>query len=307
MQINKRIDDYHDFKGYLLWGIDSVPYDDLIKIVSQPDFPNGICGIKVSRTMMESEPYAEIGLKLIRTLQEDYGVAVFDDAKFDEIPSNIMKMAEYHLKKYHPFMINMMAGALSNLRHPDPKVKLSETELERDFHKLCEEYDTMYCFAELCKAYEAKSCVVTVLTSKTPEAAKYEYNDEIKNVTARYIDLAKSCGINNLVCSPLEIDNLKGYGLTMNTPGIRKEGDSADDQARVDTPYGAIMRAGIIQTDDGGIELPIRLVTNRGVWRSGQPIEMAVENIWQIAVDVERAVADLKKAAEETEKAKSAE
>ena len=73
---------------------------------------------------------------------------------------------------------------------------------------------------------------VTVLTSQQTSA------DEV----VKRARLAKECGLNGVIASPLEIEEIKnacGKDFTVVTPGIRLQ-DSKDDQKRVATPSAAI-------------------------------------------------------------------
>ena len=73
---------------------------------------------------------------------------------------------------------------------------------------------------------------VTVLTSQ-----KTSPDEVVKRAR-----LAKECGLNGVIASPLEIEEIKnacGKDFTVVTPGIRLQ-DSKDDQKRVATPSAAI-------------------------------------------------------------------
>ena len=87
---------------------------------------------------------------------------------------------------------------------------------------------------------------VTVLTSFS-EATLWEVGagrlvtDQVRNLAV----LAKESGIDGVVCSPQEIGLVRaaaGPKFKIVTPGIRLEGQSADDQERTATPRDAIAR-----------------------------------------------------------------
>ncbi len=87
---------------------------------------------------------------------------------------------------------------------------------------------------------------VTVLTSLDQAdlhmiGIKENLNDEV----ARLADLAQSCRLDGVVCSPYEITNLRkhcGQDFTLVVPGIRPEGSAQDDQKRTLTPAEAMKK-----------------------------------------------------------------
>jgi orotidine-5'-phosphate decarboxylase len=59
----------------------------------------------------------------------------------------------------------------------------------------------------------------------------------------RLASLAKSSGIDGVVCSPLETEIIReslGEDFLLVTPGVRPSGASTDDQKRIKTPADAI-------------------------------------------------------------------
>lgn len=92
-----------------------------------------------------------------------------------------------------------------------------------------------------------KLLAVTVLTSLDEEdLAAAGITGTPLDQTARLAALAASCGLDGVVCSPLEIGAVRavvGSDLLICTPGVRPVGDAAGDQKRTSTPAGAL-RAG---------------------------------------------------------------
>jgi orotidine-5'-phosphate decarboxylase len=88
---------------------------------------------------------------------------------------------------------------------------------------------------------------VTVLTSLDAEDLRSLGIGETPSEQAiRLARLARSCGIDGVVCSPLEVEAVRhacGSDLLVVTPGIRPASDAAGDQKRVTTPAAAL-RAG---------------------------------------------------------------
>lgn len=85
---------------------------------------------------------------------------------------------------------------------------------------------------------------VTVLTSLDDEALReIGVNSSIDAQVLRMAKLAESSGLDGVVCSPREIQMIRGVvgrGFKIVTPGIRLPGQSLDDQQRTATPREAL-------------------------------------------------------------------
>ncbi len=85
---------------------------------------------------------------------------------------------------------------------------------------------------------------VTVLTSlDAPDLAEIGVAADPEAQVARLARLALDCGMDGVVCSPLEARALRelcGPQFVLVTPGVRPAAAAADDQARVATPAAAI-------------------------------------------------------------------
>jgi orotidine-5'-phosphate decarboxylase len=88
---------------------------------------------------------------------------------------------------------------------------------------------------------------VTILTSLAQEdIAEIGYPGTPAQNVSRLAALAEHSGLDGVVCSPLEVTDLRaerGAGFRLVTPGVRPAGASTDDQKRIMTPGDAI-RAG---------------------------------------------------------------
>ena len=83
---------------------------------------------------------------------------------------------------------------------------------------------------------------VTILTSFSDASIKkIGHTKPIKDIVKKQAMLAKSAGLDGIVCSGYEVKLLKKICKNMEiiTPGIRLQGDSAGDQKRVMTPKDA--------------------------------------------------------------------
>jgi orotidine-5'-phosphate decarboxylase len=85
---------------------------------------------------------------------------------------------------------------------------------------------------------------VTVLTSLSEsDLARLGMTGTARDVVRRLAVLAVDAGARALVCSPLEVADVRrevGAGVTLITPGVRPAGSGAGDQARVATPEQAL-------------------------------------------------------------------
>lgn len=82
---------------------------------------------------------------------------------------------------------------------------------------------------------------VTQLTSTSEETLHNELliPQPMEQVVAQYAKNAAAAGIDGVVCSPLEVPDVKracGNGFLTVTPGVRFADSSADDQSRIATP-----------------------------------------------------------------------
>lgn len=89
---------------------------------------------------------------------------------------------------------------------------------------------------------------VTVLTSMDErEMAETGCNPPVTARVERLARLSAECGLDGVVCSPLEIEPVKaaiGQSFLTVTPGIRPGGEALHDQVRVATPAGVIRSGG---------------------------------------------------------------
>ena len=93
---------------------------------------------------------------------------------------------------------------------------------------------------------DLKLLAVTVLTSLDAEALRAVGIDASpEELVPQLAQLAADCGMDGVVCSPLEVERLRAaspVGFLLVAPGIRTSEESADDQARVAGPAEAVRR-----------------------------------------------------------------
>ena len=88
---------------------------------------------------------------------------------------------------------------------------------------------------------------VTVLTSlDQDDLSMVGINDNLHDQVLRLADLAQSCGLDGVVCSPYELTALRkhcGYDFKLVVPGIRPDDSPHDDQKRVMSPREALAKS----------------------------------------------------------------
>jgi orotidine-5'-phosphate decarboxylase len=146
------------------------------------------------------------------------GLPVFADTKFHDIPNTVAGAAR-EIARLGVSLFNvhasggeaMMCAAKEAAAQAEPKVKV---------------------------------IVVTVLTSMTGEDLRaVGQGDSVALQVSRLAQLAKSCGLDGVVCSPREIEVVRracGPEFLIVTPGLRPAGAALGDQRRVTTPKEAI-------------------------------------------------------------------
>lgn len=238
---------FSDWNGKIIWSADGLSWSELREILSRDSFPREEVAVKLDRLFL-----TKYGLDKIAAVQE-MGIPVFADAKIVEIPSKTMEIVRLHLE-YRPWMLNVMAQVMNT----------GVNQGMRDEGTTDEPLDVLCDFASACADVGTRSCVVTVLTSKTENLVEYEYNTDPKSAVYDYVSVASSCGVTDIVCSPKEADFLRNEvqgqwtgNLKFNTPGVRLPDSSKDDQARVMSPGEALAK---------GVD---RLVIGRDLSRNG--------------------------------------
>jgi len=171
----------------------------------------------------EEKPYLKVGMELfyaggVEIVKEikKRGHKIFLDLKLHDIP-NTVKKAMAVLSGYDVDMVNLHAGGGSNM------MKGAIEGLTR------------------ADGTRPLLIAVTQLTSTNQELMTNELliNAPLDEVVMSYAKNAKDCGLDGVVCSPLESSKVKavcGKEFLTVTPGIRLAGDAVGDQKRVTTP-----------------------------------------------------------------------
>jgi orotidine-5'-phosphate decarboxylase len=173
----------------------------------------GSCRLKVGK-----ELFTRAGPSLVRRLVEQ-GFDVFLDLKFHDIPNTVARACEA-AAALDVWMVNLHASGGSKMMVA-AREALDKTEGRRPL-----------------------LIAVTVLTSMgSADLLELGLDVEPQEQVSRLAALAKTSGLDGVVCSPREAAELRaqmGPNFRLVTPGVRPKGASMDDQTRVLTPGEAI-------------------------------------------------------------------
>ena len=173
------------------------------------------CRLKVGK-----ELFTRSGPALVEALQTR-GFDVFLDLKFHDIPNTVAKACRA-AADLGVWMVNV---------HALGGRKMMEAARE----------------AVEAASHRPQLIAVTVLTSMgVDDLAEIGLQGRPEDNVQRLALLAASSGLDGVVCSPREVDMLRGHvaeDFQLVTPGVRPAGAALDDQTRVATPEAAI-RAG---------------------------------------------------------------
>jgi len=171
----------------------------------------------------EEKPYVKIGMELfyaegaqiVREIKER-GHKIFLDLKLCDIPNTVKKTMAV-LSNLNVDMCNLHAFGTK---------KMMEAAIEG----LTREDGT-----------RPLLIAVTQLTSTSEERMKEDLliNEPLEKVVMHYAKNAADCGLDGVVCSPLEAGKVKevcGNEFLTVTPGVRFESNDVADQVRITTP-----------------------------------------------------------------------
>jgi orotidine-5'-phosphate decarboxylase len=173
----------------------------------------GSCRLKVGK-----ELFTRAGPSLVRRLVQQ-GFDVFLDLKFHDIPNTVARACDA-AAALGVWMVNVHASGGSKMMVA-AREALDKSEGRRPL-----------------------LIAVTVLTSMgSADMLELGLDVEPQEQVSRLAVLAKTSGLDGVVCSPREAAELRaqmGPNFRLVTPGVRPQGASMDDQTRVLTPGDAI-------------------------------------------------------------------
>lgn len=215
----------------IIIALDMASEEEVMTLLQQLD--PGNCRVKVGK-----ELFTRFGPELVRKISS-LGFDVFLDLKFHDIPNTVHK-AVMAAAELGVWMLTLhAAGGADMLRAARDAIADSE-------HK------PLLVAVTLLTSLEEDDLVVQGVQRSPLEQVQ------------RLASLAQECGMDGVVCSAAEAGELRkllSKGFLLVTPGIRPQGDAANDQKRIVTPAAAIREGSDY------------LVIGRPITRAREPLE----------------------------------
>lgn len=202
-------------------------------IIAALDVPTTEAALKLAKEIapavgafkIGSELFTAAGPDIVRRVR-DTGAAVFLDLKFHDIPNTVVKAVASAVRLDVQMLTIHTCGGLNMMRGAEESAQKTALQSGRN--------------APLVLG-------VTVLTSHDANTlSEIGCPPNVGQQVERLAQLAMQAGLRGLVCSPLEIVELRQIlpaNVQLVTPGIRTGAEKADDQKRTLTPKEA-MQAG---------------------------------------------------------------
>jgi orotidine-5'-phosphate decarboxylase len=201
-------------KGYIIFALD-------VESIKDAEYFVKALSDHVAMFKVGLELFVRCGTKIIRIIREKSKAGIFLDLKLHDIPATV----ERTMKVIADLGVNLTTV------HCGESEQMLKAAVSGSFGKV----DVLG---------------VTVLTSVSGKdiltsGFKNEYAQDIQNLVMKRAGMAKDAGCNGVVCSGLEVSEIKksfGKQFLAITPGIRPswEGDQKDDQKRIMTPSMAV-------------------------------------------------------------------
>jgi orotidine-5'-phosphate decarboxylase len=195
----------------IIIALDFADINQVLRIVDQLH-PHH-CRLKIG-----NELFTQAGTAIVKLLI-DRGFSIFLDLKFHDIPNTVAKACSAAAD------LGLWMLDLHTLGGPKMMEAAAETLQKRQGPK-------------------PLLIGVTLLTSHEPkDMPELGLSENIPEHVRRLSLLAKNCGLDGVVCSPIEADAVReqcGEHFCLVTPGIRPLMAAANDQSRIMTPTAAI-------------------------------------------------------------------
>lgn len=188
--------------------------------LSEIDRWAGLLAHKVGMFKVGKELFTTAGPAAVEAVKR-HGGEVFLDLKYHDIP-NTVAQAMLAAGRLGVKLANLHAlGGPEMMEQAATAVRKQFTDVERP-----------------------RLLAVTILTSSTQETLKaVGIEHPVEQMVVRLARLAKECGMDGVVASPLEIQAIRaacGPDFLIVTPGVRPAFASQDDQKRIMTPAEAV-------------------------------------------------------------------
>jgi orotidine-5'-phosphate decarboxylase len=199
-------------------------------IIAALDVPSAEAALCLARDLapvvggfkIGSELFTAAGPDIVKKIR-DTGASVFLDLKFHDIPNTVAKAVAAAVRLDVQMLTVHAAGGPAMLRAAEESAVETARTLGRS---------------------EPLVLAVTILTSMdNNELGEIGMPPNVGHQVERLAQLAARVGMRGLVCSPLEIANLREMipaEMQLVTPGIRTGMEAADDQKRTLAPCEAI-------------------------------------------------------------------
>jgi orotidine-5'-phosphate decarboxylase len=199
-------------------------------IIAALDVPTAEQALKLASELAPSVGAFKIGSELFTAAGPDIikkiramGAAVFLDLKFHDIPNTVAKAVASAVRLDVQMLTIHTSGGLEMMRAAEASAQQTAAQSGR---------------------HAPLVLGVTVLTSFNSDTlAEVGCQPNVGAQVERLANLAVKAGLRGLVCSPLEIADLRQFlppHIQLVTPGIRTGAEKADDQKRTLTPREAI-------------------------------------------------------------------
>jgi len=169
-----------------------------------------------------SELFTSAGPDIVRRIRKT-GAAVFLDLKFHDIPHTVAKAVAAVVKLDIQMLTVHAIGGVEMLKAAEKAAQESAWQLGHA---------------------PPLVLAVTVLTSLDSSAlSEIGLDPNIARQVRRFANMANKAGLRGLVCSPLEVAELRltlPASMQFVTPGVRLEASPADDQKRTLSPRDAL-------------------------------------------------------------------
>lgn len=169
-----------------------------------------------------SELFTSAGPDIVKKIRAT-GAAVFLDLKFHDIPNTVAKAVAAAVRLDVQMLTIHTGGGTGMMRAAEKSAQETARELGRKPPLILG---------------------VTILTSlDSNELSEVGVEANVGKQVERLANLAVRAGLRGLVCSPLEIADLRQFlprEIQLVTPGIRAENDRSDDQKRTLSPREAM-------------------------------------------------------------------